>query len=64
MAKWVSIKQAADYMGLHPASIYNAISRGEKLGELFYKLPGTGTRRASIEEIDLYMKGGNRDESR
>ena len=60
MAKWISVKEAAEHMGIHPNSIYNAISKGEKLGDLFYQIPGTTTRRADLDEVDSYIKGGQK----
>ena len=59
-AKWITVKQAAEHMGVHPNSIYNARSKGEPMGKLFYQLPGTTTLRADLEEVDAYLKGGSK----
>lgn len=57
MARWATIEQVAEYTGISASSIRQKIFNKEEIGKLFYKVGGV--RRADLDEIDSFMKGGN-----
>jgi len=59
MARWATIKEAAEYMRMSEQTIYNAISRNKPLGSLF-KLAPDCRRLADLDEVDAYLKGGSK----
>jgi len=59
MAKWASIKEAADYLGMHPQTIYKAIKAGSSLGQLFKRIPQTKNWRVDMMDLESFMKGDN-----
>ena len=59
MTKWATIEEAAEYLRVSRQTIYKAINKGHALGLLFYKVDGCNYL-ASIDELDSYVKGGNK----
>tara|TARA_R110000764_G_scaffold205984_1_gene291293 strand:+ start:142 stop:318 length:177 start_codon:yes stop_codon:yes gene_type:complete len=58
MARWASIEKVAEYTGYSASTLRNKIFAKEEMGKLFYKVGGL--RRADLDEIDAFVKGGQK----
>ena len=58
MARWNTPKQVAEYLGLSESKINTDIMNENGIGKLFYKIGKN--RRADLDEIDSYIKGGSK----
>ena len=58
MARWATVAEAAEYIKASEGTLYNEISKGSDLGNLFIKKDGL-KRLVDLDELDKYLKEGN-----
>ena len=55
MARWATVKEAAEYMRIQEQTIRNAIHKKEPLGLLFHK-PQGGRVVVDLDNIDSFVR--------